>query len=107
MLEYLQKNKAHYHKKCYNDYNDEKLARLKTSLASPTHNDTRKDARKRSTDWQLGELRCAICSNYDSLGQLHMAAEAKRKKATEVERKAHLQQKTNEWRELTETPVMA
>ena len=36
--------------------------------------------------------------------QLHMAAEAKRKKATEVEGKAHLQQKTKEWRELAETP---
>ena len=42
----FQKNKAHYHKKCYNDYNDEKLDRLKKSIASPTNNNTRKDARK-------------------------------------------------------------
>ena len=104
LLEYFQKNKAHYHKKCYNDYNDEKLDRLKKSIASLTNNNTRKDARKRSTDCQLGELRCAICTNYDSLGQLHMVAEAKRKKATEVEGKAHLQQKTKEWWELAETP---
>ena len=86
-----------YHKKCYNDYNDNHLQRLKKSLAikNDENSFSTKDTRKRSQDnWQLCDLLCAICSENDVYHNLHMAAEVEGKKIR-LEPKDHLKQKTD------------
>ena len=109
LCKYLEDNNASYHKKCYNDYNNYHLVKLKRSLESNggAKSVPVKDSRRRSSDWQLGDLRCSICSQNDVLKNLHMAAETPKKKKTEetdLQPKDYLQQKTEEWRELAKTP---
>ena len=62
--------------------NNYHLARLKNILKSIgcTKSLTVKDFRKRSSDWQLGDLRCSICFQNDVFKNLNMAAETSKKK---------------------------
>ena len=61
-------------------------------------------SRQRSSGWNLGDLRCCICSESDSLTNLHRAAEINKKRSRDFDPKKHIAQRTNEWKELASTP---
>ena len=87
-------HKSLYHKNCYNNYRDDKLARFqanKSKLFESTKT-ILEGSRKRSIDWHLGDLRCAICEGSDTQKNLVMAAETKRKSGADAS--AYLKAKT-------------
>ena len=103
LFSFLLTHNALYHNNCYN-YRDDKLARFQANKSKlfETANTLLEGSRKRSIDWHLGDLRCAICEGSDTQKKLVMAAETKRKSGADAS--AYLKAKTEEWQTLAKTP---
>ena len=101
LYNFLQNNKALYHKNCYGKYREDKLKKIISKLNETKVAET-KDLRKHSLDRSLGDLQCGICGAFDIQKNLFMAAEVKRKSGTKVNE--HLKAKTEDWRNLAKTP---
>ena len=101
---HLKKNKATYHKNCCRNYRDDRLEALrKTQITDyKKTNELLKGSQKRSSDWNLGDLKCDICGD-DCHANLHMAAEIKRIN-TSLEAKEYLKEIPEEWQDLIKMP---
>ena len=100
LYNFLQNNKALYHKNCYGKYSEDKLKKI-ISKSNDTKVAETKYLWKHSLDRNLGDLQRGICGAFDIQKNLYMAADVKRKNGTKVNE--HLKAKTEDLHNLAKT----